>query len=89
MVHCADIELENLFEELIAGQKKRMLRLAKEIVPHIVEDDLLQPFDFPDLENNPHFRYEEGVLEGILTTRMAILAAQCDREQEGDSVVKV
>ena len=33
---------------------------------------LMQPNDFPDLENNPLFRYEEGVLEGLLTARMAL-----------------
>ena len=67
-------EVDFLFEELVQGQKKRMLALAKEIIPSIVEEDLLQPFDFPLLENHPDFRYEEGVLEGLLTARMAILS---------------
>jgi len=35
---------------------------------------LLQPNDFPELENHPLFRYEEGVLEGILTARMSYLS---------------
>ena len=63
---------EEIFEELVIGQKKKMLELAKEIVPSITEEDLLQPFDFPALENHPAFRYEEGVLEGLLTAQMAI-----------------
>jgi hypothetical protein len=67
-------EVDFLFEELVQGQKKRMLALAKEIIPSVVEEDLLQPFDFPLLENHPDFRYEEGVLEGLLTARMAILS---------------
>jgi hypothetical protein len=67
-------ELDFLFEELVQGQKKRMLTLAQEIIPTIIEEDLLQPFDFPLLENHPGFRYEEGVLEGLLTARMAILS---------------
>jgi hypothetical protein len=25
----------------------------------------MQPNDFPELENHPFFRYEEGVLEGL------------------------
>jgi len=48
---------------------------AQRIVPHITQDDLLQPNDFPLLEKNPEFRYEEGILEGMLTVRMALLAA--------------
>jgi len=67
-------EIDLLFKELVEGQKKRMLALAKEIIPSIIEEDLLQPFDFPLLENHPDFRYEEGVLEGLLTARMAILS---------------
>ncbi len=66
--------MEKIIEELIAQQKKRLLRSAQEIMPRIIEDDLLQPNDFPLLENNPYFRYEEGVLEGLLTARMAYLA---------------
>ena len=66
--------MEKIFEDLIALQKKRLLRCAQEMIPRIIEDDLLQPNDFPLLENSPYFRYEEGVLEGLLTARMAYLA---------------
>jgi len=66
--------MQELFEELIAGQQKKVLHLAQEIIPYITEDDILQPNDFPQLENNPLFRYEEGILEGLMTARMAFLA---------------
>ena len=69
---------EDLFDELIRMQRAKMLKLAKSIVPHVVEDDLLQPFDFPDLERCAPFRYEEGVMEGLLTARVAIAAAELD-----------
>lgn len=65
--------MEKLFDELVKGQQERMLKMAREFVPYITPDDLLQPNDFPCLENNPLFRYEEGVLEGLLTARMALL----------------
>jgi len=66
--------MQKIFDELIAMQQKKIYTCAKRLVPHITDDDLLQPNDFPILENNPHFRYEEGVLEGLLTARMAFLA---------------
>jgi hypothetical protein len=66
--------VEKLFNELIALQKQKLLICARELIPYITEDDLLQPNDFPLLENHPYFRYEEGVLEGLLTARMAYLA---------------
>jgi hypothetical protein len=70
--------MEKTFEELIKLQKEKLLRVAKELVPSVIEDDLLQPNDFPVLENHPYFRYEEGVLEGILTARAAYLAEKVE-----------
>ena len=69
-----------LFEELIQAQKAKMLSCARRLVPHVTPDDLLQPNDFPELENHPHFRYEEGVLEGLLTAYTAYLARQKEKE---------
>lgn len=63
-----------MFDELITLQRKKVYSCALRILPHLTEDDILQPNDFPQLEMNPHFRYEEGVLEGLLTARMAYLA---------------
>ena len=68
-----------LLDELAEGQRLKLLSCAKRIIPHLTTDDILQPNDFPQLEENPHFRYEEGVLEGILTVRMALLAKEKDR----------
>lgn len=66
--------MEKIFEELICMQKKKLYKFANQLIPHITEDDLLQPNDFPQLENNPYFRYEEGILEGLLTAQAAYLA---------------
>ena len=66
--------MEESFEEIISYQKGKLLKLAQEILPHVVEDDLLQPFDFPELERHPDFRYEEGVLAGLQTALMALRA---------------
>lgn len=66
--------MKNLLNELIFQQKSRLFILAKEIIPSITNDDLLQPCDFPELENHPYFRYEEGVLAGLLTVQSAFLA---------------
>lgn len=65
-----------LLNELIVQQKKTLLSLAQRIAPHVVEDDLLQPNDFPELEHHPAFRYEEGVLHGLESFKMALLALQ-------------
>lgn len=65
-----------LLDELIEGQRAKLLATARRIIPHITEDDLLQPNDFPDLEFHPHFRYEEGILDGLRVAQTALLAHQ-------------
>ena len=72
--------MEKLFDDLVEGQRRKLLKFARQIIPNATPDDLLQPNDFPELEQNPLFRYEEGVLEGLLTARMAYLALQKDRQ---------
>ena len=63
-----------LLNELIEHQKRHLLKSAKGFLPHITDDDLLQPNDFSELEFNPHFRYEEGVLHGFQAAKAALLA---------------
>ena len=69
--------MEELFDELVEMQRKKLLECARRIIPHVTPDDILQPNDFLELENHPHFRYEEGILEGLLSARMACLAKMC------------
>ncbi len=61
--------LSHLIDELIAYQRNRLLKVGERFIPNLTTDDILQPCDFPILENSPIFRYEEGVLEGILTVK--------------------
>jgi hypothetical protein len=63
-----------LLDELIENQKRHLLKTAQRMIPHITDDDLLQPNDFPKLELHPYFRYEEGVLHGFQAAKAALLA---------------
>ncbi len=70
--------IEKLLSQITAQQHRKVLECGRRIVPHLTTDDLLQPNDFPDLENHPHFRYEEGVLAGIQTVQMAFQALKSE-----------
>lgn len=65
-----------ILNQLSNYQLNKMLNYAKKIYPNITSDDLWQPNDFPLLEIDPLFRYEEGVLSGILQTKAAMLASK-------------
>lgn len=64
--------IDTVFQELIEGQKAKLLNTGRRIVEYLTPDDILQPNDFPELENHPDFRYEEGVLHGLLVAQMAL-----------------
>lgn len=67
-----DIEV---IEEAIEQQKQKLLKIAHHIEPTVVMDDLWQPNDFPNLDLDANFRYEEGVFHGLLSAK-AILNAR-------------
>jgi hypothetical protein len=65
---------ELLFDQMIITQQKKLLECARRIIPSVTTDDILQPNDFPELENHPYFRYEEGLLAGLQSAQMAFRA---------------
>jgi len=65
-------KVDEILQELILFQEDKLLETGRRIIPHLTKEDLLQPNDFDELEFNPHFRYEEGVLSGLITARTAI-----------------
>lgn len=71
-------KIVELLDELIVGQKKKLLSHARRIVPGVTSEDVLQPNDFPQLENHPFFRYEEGILDGLQVVKAAMNAAKKD-----------
>ena len=75
-------KIKALLKELVLGQEKRLFKMGRDIVPKLTSEDILQPNDYPELENNPLFRYEEGVLEGLKTAEMALLALYQDEKMK-------
>jgi hypothetical protein len=68
------ISLESAFEQAIQQQRQRLHQMGRALMPSLTEEDLLQPNDYEVLETHPLFRYEEGVLEGLLSARALLLA---------------
>ncbi len=76
--------IEELLAELTVMQQQRLLACARNLISGLTEDDLLQPNDFPLLEQHPIFRYEEGVLAGIQTAQVALRAFRADLRENND-----
>ena len=73
------MKVEILLAEFIGQQEKKLLALGRRLVPTLTPEDILQPNDFNELEHNPYFRYEEGLLAGMLTVQAAIIAWEKER----------
>lgn len=67
-------DLESLLEEMADMQRKQLLKTGRQIVPTLTPEDMLQPNDYHELEVHPLFRYEEGVMAGILSVQTALHA---------------
>jgi len=67
-------KIEAVVEDLLQYHRSQLLKSGRRIIPHLTQDDLLQPNDYLELELDPHFRYDEGVLAGIQTLQMALQA---------------
>jgi hypothetical protein len=59
-------------KEIAEAQRKQLLSLGRRIIPTLTAEDVLQPNDYPELEHDPQFRYEEGFLAGVQTVEMAL-----------------
>ena len=65
---------EELFKKMVDQQRKKVLRLAREAVPNIGPEDVLNPHDFPELKAHPTFEYEDGILAGLVAAQIAVRA---------------
>lgn len=65
---------DRLFDQMIAQQRAKVLRLARDVVPNIGPDDVLNPHDFPALKEHPTFDYEDGHLGGLVAAQVALRA---------------
>ncbi len=66
--------IEETINQSANQQRNELLKCGRRLIPNLTTEDILQPNDYNQLENNPHFRFEEGVLAGVQTLQMALLA---------------
>ena len=67
-------ESAQLLEGMVARQREKLLKVARELVPNATSEDIRNPQDFPELANDPLFNYEDGLLAGLLSAQAALRA---------------
>jgi len=71
--------VEKLIMDMIRHQEAKVFAIAREIIPHVTPEDLLNPQDFPALERNSRFNFEDGLLAGLKAT---LIAVRSEREKK-------
>ena len=65
-------ESAQILEGMVAHQREKLLKVARELVPDATPEDLRNPQDFSELLNDPLFNYEDGLLAGLLSAQAAL-----------------
>lgn len=63
-----DADLEKMIEQ----QRKKVLKVARSISPHVTPEDLRNPQDLPELYEDALFNYEDGILAGYIAMQVSI-----------------
>ena len=72
-------EILKLLDDMIVQQRDKCLKIARRINPQLTPDDLMNPFDWPEVNENPQFIWEDGLLAGLQAAHAAILASSENR----------
>jgi hypothetical protein len=65
---------DQLLGRMIEQQRAKVLKLAREAVPYISPEDVMNPNDYPELKAHPTFDFEDGILAGLISAQVAIRA---------------
>jgi hypothetical protein len=66
--------VDTLLEQMIHQQRGKVLRLAREAIPYLSPEDVMNPNDFPELKAHPTFDFEDGILSGLVSAQVAVRA---------------
>ena len=70
--------VEHLLGEMTRAQERKLLALARRLVPQATPEDLRNPHDFTALVESAEFNFEDGILAGLLSAAAALRAARRD-----------
>jgi hypothetical protein len=67
-------EIDRLLDQMIDGQRTKVLATARVKFPSLTSDDVQTPEAWPELYADGPFNYEDGILNGLLSAQMAVRA---------------
>ena len=77
------VEIDRQIHAIEDNQTKKVIDLARRILPGLTAEDIRNPHDFPEL-GDPDWQYEDGLLAGIQSVRVALRAMKNREEDQKD-----
>lgn len=65
-------EIDALLERMITQQREKVMAVALDILPDLIPDQIQDPQDYPEIAADTMFNYEDGLLAGFISVRMAL-----------------
>jgi hypothetical protein len=65
-------DIEAVLEYMIAQQRVKVVDVALDILPHLTPEDVKNPQDYPEIAEDATFNFEDGLLAGLMSARMAL-----------------
>lgn len=71
-------EVEEVLERMISKQRDKVRDVVLDILPHLGPDELQDPQDHPEVADDAMFNFEDGLLAGLMSARMALRSTVFD-----------
>ena len=71
-------EVEEVLERMISQQRDKVRDVALDMLPHLNPDELQDPQDHPEVADDAMFNFEDGLLAGLMSARMALRSTVFD-----------
>ena len=68
--------VERLLDDMIGQQERKVLALARRLLPQVTPEDLRNPHDFAPLVESADFNFEDGILAGLKAAQVAVRATR-------------
>jgi hypothetical protein len=66
--------LDALFAQMVAQQREKVLALARQRNPKLTAEDIMNPENFPEIDSDGPFNFEDGILSGLVSAQIAVRA---------------
>jgi len=67
-------DLLAFLDGMIEQQRQKVLALARDRIPDLTWDDVLNSDGYPVLQADTNFNYQDGILAGLISAQIALRA---------------